>query len=376
MSDSATPAEIHPDLEVAGFGERLLAIIDEGRRTSTYKLALLIALTDYCAEAGVTSNKAISVGTRVVADHVARLYWPQVRPFATPSGVVDLRQITNKSAAILSALADLRHQTPKSSTWEAARSSRPELCSKALDQIELTVARYPILRLQVIDGVSQPFIYDVEWAESVGLTHLHSLGDQAIHFRPGAAQQLVRLTPLIRPLVETHWMRMVAELNHITAIEDDLRRHLFGAERTAFPALLRSGLEELQSGDCFYCRKSVQADKSAIDHFIPWARWPNDAVENLVLAHPQCNGHKSNRIPGPAPLRKWSQRLNTQRIEMRRLAVNSKWSSSADRTLSLALSLYANLPSGTPLWNQPGDIVTASTSKMLGILRGAATQSD
>jgi hypothetical protein len=32
-----------------GFPERLLEVIDSGRRTATYKLALLIALLDLCA---------------------------------------------------------------------------------------------------------------------------------------------------------------------------------------------------------------------------------------------------------------------------------------------------------------------------------------
>ena len=26
-----------------------------------------------------------------------------------------------------------------------------------------------------------------------------------------------------------------------------------------------------------------------VDHFMPWVRYPNNAVENLVLAHNHCN---------------------------------------------------------------------------------------
>jgi hypothetical protein len=37
---------------VAGFAERLLEVIDSGRRTATYKLALLLALLDLCARRG------------------------------------------------------------------------------------------------------------------------------------------------------------------------------------------------------------------------------------------------------------------------------------------------------------------------------------
>jgi 5-methylcytosine-specific restriction endonuclease McrA len=31
-----------------------------------------------------------------------------------------------------------------------------------------------------------------------------------------------------------------------------------------------------------------------VDHFIPWSRYPNDAIENLVVAHERCNGRKSD----------------------------------------------------------------------------------
>jgi hypothetical protein len=38
------------DNALSGFGERLLAVIDEGRRISTYKLALILAIMDVCAQ--------------------------------------------------------------------------------------------------------------------------------------------------------------------------------------------------------------------------------------------------------------------------------------------------------------------------------------
>jgi len=361
-----------PETDAAGFAERLLAVIDEGRRTATYKLALLLALLECCMEAGpAPSGKALSVSTRTLTDIISRLYWQQLRPFSAESGVIELRQITNKSASILNALTPLRHRMSTTSSWEAAEKAFPKEASEALDKVELTVARYPILRLQVIDGLSRPFIYDIDWDEGVSLQTLHNLGTEAVRFRTGAADALVRLTPLIRPLVESHWVRMVAVLNAITPAEDELRRHLFGAERATFPIVLRRGLCAMQGSACFYCEKPVDADHTAVDHFIPWVRWPNDAIENLVVAHGPCNGHKSDRIPGPRPLRNWCNRIRQDGRELRRLAVETKWSSAAHRTVMVATSLYGNLPVGTPLWNSPGDVVNASTRELMEILETA-----
>lgn len=52
---------------------------------------------------------------------------------------------------------------------------------------------------------------------------------------------LVRLAPLIRPLIEVHWTRMVARLNGVARAEEDLRRHLFGSARPDPPAWLGRG---------------------------------------------------------------------------------------------------------------------------------------
>ena len=42
----------------AGFAERLLEVIDSGRRTATYKLAVLLALLDLCARHSDTDGRA------------------------------------------------------------------------------------------------------------------------------------------------------------------------------------------------------------------------------------------------------------------------------------------------------------------------------
>jgi 5-methylcytosine-specific restriction endonuclease McrA len=360
--------EVEP-ADLSGFAERLLAVIDEGRRTATYKLAVLLALMDCCAEQASPEGRApTEISTRAIARSVARLYWPQLRPFPTQAGVVELRQITNKSATILAALAEAFQALPHVSTWETAESVLPaDHVRQVLDVVELTVARYPLVRLQTVDGVPKPFIYDIEWGEGVTLSRLASCGGATVRFRPGAGDQLVRLAPLTRPLVELHWVRMVADLNRLSLVEDDLHRHLFGAERVAFPGPLRHALADLQMGKCFYCRKPL-TERSAVDHFIPWSRWPNDAVENLVIAHASCNSHKSDHIPGPLPLDTWVERLVSHSEDLVSVASSSRWRSDCLRSVSLARSLYAHLPNGAVVWNAPGHVDTARADQLLEML--------
>lgn len=352
--------------DIAGFAERLLTVIDEGRRTATYKLAVLLALIDCCGEgASATGAAPTSIPTRSIARGVASLYWPQLRPFAEHG---TLRQITGGRAGILSALAPAFASLPAVGSWAAAEAGLPpEEVGQVLDVVELTVARYPLLRLQTADGVAAPFIYDVAWTESVSLAQLAR--GAAIEMKPDAGDQLVRLAPLVRPLVELHWVRMVAAINHLTTTEDDLRRHLFGAERVSFPPLLRRSLVELQDGRCFYCGGPLAAS-NAIDHFIPWSRWPNDAVENLVVAHPSCNSRKSDRLPGIGPLGRWSERLRAHGSDLTSVAVAARWRSDRRRTTALARSVYAHLPPATPLWEGPSQLSPSDAGLIVDLLRG------
>jgi hypothetical protein len=59
--------------------------------------------------------------------------------------------------------------------------------------------------------------------------------------------------PLIRPLIEVHRTRMVAEINGVASAELDLHRHLFGSDLILPPRPLRDGIAALQDGRCFYC---------------------------------------------------------------------------------------------------------------------------
>ena len=74
---------------------------------------------------------------------------------------------------------------------------------------------------------------------------------------PGAGDELLRLGPLVRPLAELHWTRMVAEINKVATAELDLHRHLFGSDRVSPPKALRDGIAALQDGQCFYCGRSA-----------------------------------------------------------------------------------------------------------------------
>jgi hypothetical protein len=86
-----------------------------------------------------------------------------------------------------------------------------------------------------------------------------------------------------------------------------------------------------------------------VDHFIPWARQPSDAVEKLVLAD-RCNTAKREHLPALVHVDRWAHRLVARTRNLADLADAARWETDPQRSIALMRSTYAHLPAGTPLW--------------------------
>jgi hypothetical protein len=221
-------------------------------------------------------------------------------------------------------------------------------------------------------------------SDSFSAARLRRHGSQgpAIRLRLGAGDELIRLGPLVRPLVEVHWTRMVAEINGVAKAELDLHRHLFGADWLIPPKPLRDGIAALQADRCFYCRGPLGARPEA-DHFIPRVRCGVDALENLVLADRACNNDKRDLLPGPPLVAAWARRNEHHAGGLAELATASRWDTDPEATAAVARSIYSHLPEdGTPLWlgirnvgkEDPAAVLAAlaEASRPYGRLAGAS----
>jgi 5-methylcytosine-specific restriction endonuclease McrA len=338
----------------AGFAERLLELIDSGRRTATYKLALLMALLDLCARRGDAAGRPPSVlYTREIAERVAAIYWPQVMAYRRGPETIQLRQITLPRSAIIEAVLEFRRvaESKGVTSLGLARQRLAREYSQMLDRVEVAVAEQPLPRLQIVGSGEQtlPFLYDIDWGPRESFSRRRLRRDNPaglpVRLRPGAGDELVRLAPLIRPLVELHWTRMVAAINKVATEEQDLHRHLFGRDRLIPPRALREGLADLQASRCFYCRTPFRRAPEA-DHFIPRVRCGIDAVENLVLADSACNNDKRDLLPASPLVDAWADRNLEHEDTLAQLASACGWDSDAPGTLAVARSIYRHLPPG------------------------------
>lgn len=145
-------------------------------------------------------------------------------------------------------------------------------------------------------SVEDRFIYDFSWREEVGRSTvaIADFGD-CLRLRPGVAGWLVRLAPLIRPLVQAKWVSRVASRNRDLVDTERLNDFLFGAERISLAKVHRP-LAEAQDRACFYCADRL-SDDWGVDHFLRWSRRPDNNLDNLVAAHAACNqDHCGRRI--------------------------------------------------------------------------------
>src|SRR5690606_17660406 len=91
--------------------------------------------------------------------------------------------------------------------------------------------------------------------------------------------------------------------------ESQLEMFLFGSDRTR-TARVRAGLWEIQDRRCFYCAGRItDPSRGEVDHFVPWSRYPDDTLDNFVVADIRCNGFKSSSLAADDHLKCWASRF-------------------------------------------------------------------
>ncbi len=331
------------------FLEKLLQVLAQGGFSSTYKYSVLLGLIDLCVEAG---HPPTSVTTRQLARRVVELYWPQVRPYPALQAV--LRQNSGGQARIAWRVGQFRQTHPDLVSPPRFGPRAPVGFDALLSEVEWELVRQPLPLLQRVGGGEERFLYTIGWDQHVRKStfNVYKQGgggsfDNRILLQPEAAQSLVGLASVIRPLVQQHWIVRVQKINRLA--EAELDSFLFGTERIALRAL-QAPLRALQDGRCFYCNNSLSNAASEVDHFLPWSRYPDDGVDNLVLAHDRCNREKLHFLADLDFGHRWEARSREQSERLDELAATAAWSRDRARTFGVVASVYQGLPEGVRLW--------------------------
>jgi 5-methylcytosine-specific restriction endonuclease McrA len=348
-----------------GLAEKVLTLLDEGVFVATYKYAVLLGLIDLCLENTTASGAPPdSITTRQLAEKVVEIYWPQATIYPTEQAALVLKQNRGKPDSQARILADIqrfrgKHAGDPTVPLAQARHTAPKAFERLVESVEWKLIQMPLPRLQIIGGQEDPFLYSIGWDHSIqrGAVKQYQQGrgwfDNRIVLRPAVGEYLVELNGLLRPLIHRQWAAMVAQLNRLE--EARLERFLFGAERIPTQTV-RPGLQEIQDDRCFYCGGRLShapGRRPEVDHFVPWARYPNNAIENLVVSHERCNGYKRDFLAAAEHLAAWRGRLEAGSEAGRQLvelAGDTDWERAPERSLSVARAIYLRLPHGYKLW--------------------------
>ena len=133
--------------------------------------------------------------------------------------------------------------------------------------------------------------------------------NDGIELLPGVAYCLRQFNSFILSLTRSAWVKHIKtnlQNQLFFGTEIDLEEFMFGTERSSLQ-VVRGFLIDLQNNNCFYCQNRIRST-GAVDHFIPWSRYPRDITQNFVLAHENCNRDKSDLLAASKHLERWRNR--------------------------------------------------------------------
>jgi len=324
------------------FLTRLQRILGEGLFVASYKYALLLSLAELSVEKSPAPDGSLRIELDELADRFITLYWRQVAPFGGRNMLV---QNTGRQASIIGKIAAFKSSAP---TLAVARNNKswPRLVrdvGRLLDQM-------PLWKLQLVGKERLDFLYE------------ERLVVRGIVLRPGVAACFRAQFAVVQALVQTAWLSFVQRLplnRPVLGSMTDLADFLFGAERSGLKAIA-IGLMDLQKGRCFYCGGAVR-DGAAVDHFIPWSRYPLDLGHNFVLAHTSCNQDKRDMLAATGHLERWVERNDQRATVLDQVFEAARFPSDADASSSVAEWAYENAERAQALvWVRRGQTVRLS----------------
>lgn len=325
----------------------LQRLLGEGNFVATYKHALLLSIADVCVEKGDDSGGRLRISTDELVDKFISYYWRQAAPYQPAGrGGADaiLKQNTGRQASVIVAVSKAREAY---GTLPQLKRSREAWGRLKRDVAEI-IRVMPLWKLQTVGKQKLDFLYD----GVPGNKH-------ALELKEGVCFCFRQFYGLVHELVTAAWLRFVRGVKaNRPLIGDavDLSDFMFGSGRSSLE-LYRPVLIEYQGGDCFYCLRPLK-DRSDVDHFIPWSRYPVDFGHNFVLAHTGCNAKKADRLAAVEHLERWCLRNEEHGEELasafgERNIVN-------DREASLRVTAWAYgqaQSAGSLVWKRDEELV-------------------
>jgi SAM-dependent methyltransferase len=178
---------------------------------------------------------------------------------------------------------------------------------KTLKDISATIKEMPAKYTKYANSSERVFQVETSRTtkpkESLLLDHafLSSLGKFMVPSHVWDA--LTRFSVWIEPALINEWLSLMAsyktnQLNQLT--KSDYLNLLNWDDPTRSTQKVRMRVEELmqqQAVQCCWSGSKIRLNNYAVDHAIPFSRWPNNDLWNLLPTHFSINAKKSDKLP-------------------------------------------------------------------------------
>lgn len=135
------------------------------------------------------------------------------------------------------------------------------------------------------------------YADLGGLFYSFSKTDEWIKFNPRMYEFVCKHKVAIEKVNYYEWARFLERVNDSNAVDHLLNKIDESTLHTRNSlTYYRDILFEEFENKCFYCGKPVHKGSVQVDHFIPWSFIKDDQLWNFVLACPECNNHKRDKL--------------------------------------------------------------------------------
>ena len=147
------------------------------------------------------------------------------------------------------------------------------------------------------------------YADFGGLFYSFSKKGEWIRINPRMYEFVCKHKVAIEKLNYYEWAKFLERVNEDSAVDHLLSKIDESTLRTRSSlAYYRDILFQEFENKCFYCGKPVTKHSVEVDHFIPWSFIKDDQIWNFVLACPECNNKKRDKLAQVDFLTKISER--------------------------------------------------------------------
>lgn len=247
------------------------------KKRSTYKYGLIKAILDNLLNTTV-SKRGMELTYIELFAKFAENYWNLITKY-------HIRQMRKTSQSSVSAIERIFQDTL--SQYPMVKDLEFDSLSEK-DRKKIIGLVSENCRKNVIGALYQDFS---------GKLYGFDLKDTGIWLHPASYEFMLKYKPEIEQLNYYSWARFLESINSDNAVVGLLGKlESSTPQRNNLSIYRRILQQEFETNNCFYCGKKLQGTPH-VDHVIPWSFVKADHLWNFVLACPNCNTKKKDRLP-------------------------------------------------------------------------------